>query len=456
VTEEPRRYWIGRRAGLANRVAFAFAMISLFVALLVSGATYIGTSIYLLQEREASALSRAQIDARIVDAALAEGVKEGRALDRLAVSEGTDQLLFVDGVWFATNVSLVPEDEIPQDLLLAAEAEGGAIQRFEDSTGDKFLAIAIAVDGGIFVDVFSLATLDQVLGILGAVVVGASIIALIVGGIVGKAAGNRLLRPLGDVADGARRITAGDMSARVPIPPDPDISAISVAFNDMAAAVQDRLERERRFSANVSHELRSPLTGIVGTADLLERRVDDLPEREANLVLGLGRQVRRFSAMVLDLLEISRIGGDQVVQWESIDVGLLVDEQLSTRGLSRSLRSGDDFAMMLDPRRFERIVGNLIDNAQRHGDGLSAIEVERTGTGMRLIVDDSGPGIDPEVQDQIFEPFARGDGTQVEGAGLGLAIVAEQIRLLGGTVEVGQSPQGGARFLVELAERSPA
>jgi two-component system sensor histidine kinase MtrB len=456
VTEEPRRYWIGRRAGLANRVAFAFAMISLFVALLVSGATYIGTSIYLLQEREASALSRAQIDARIVDAALAEGVKEGRALDRLAVSEGTDQLLFVDGVWFATNVSLVPEDEIPQDLLLAAEAEGGAIQRFEDSTGDKFLAIAIAVDGGIFVDVFSLATLDQVLGILGAVVVGASIIALIVGGIVGKAAGNRLLRPLGDVADGARRITAGDMSARVPIPPDPDISAISVAFNDMAAAVQDRLERERRFSANVSHELRSPLTGIVGTADLLERRVEDLPEREANLVLGLGRQVRRFSAMVLDLLEISRIGGDQVVQWESIDVGLLIDEQLSSRGLSRSLRSGDEFAMMLDPRRFERIVGNLIDNAQRHGDGLSAIEVERTGTGMRLIVDDSGPGIDPEVQDQIFEPFARGDGTQVEGAGLGLAIVAEQIRLLGGTVEVGQSPQGGARFVVELAERSPA
>ncbi|MCH9718925.1 MAG: HAMP domain-containing histidine kinase [Actinomycetia bacterium] len=455
MTEEPRRYWIGRRAGLANRVAFAFAMISLFVALLVSGATYIGTSIYLLQEREASALSRAQIDARIVDAALEEGVKEGRALDRLAVSEGTDQLLFVDGVWFATNVSLVPEDDIPQDLLLAAEAEGGAIQRFEDSTGDKFLAIAIAVDGGIFVDVFSLATLDQVLGILGAVVVGASIIALIVGGIVGKAAGNRLLRPLGDVADGARRITAGDMSARVPIPPDPDISAISVAFNDMAAAVQDRLERERRFSANVSHELRSPLTGIVGTADLLERRVDNLPEREANLVLGLGRQVRRFSAMVLDLLEISRIGGDQVVQWESIDVGLLIDEQLNSRGLSRSLRSGDDFAMMLDPRRFERIVANLIDNAQTHGDGLSAIEVERTGTGMRLTVDDSGPGIDPEVQDQIFEPFARGDGTQVEGAGLGLAIVAEQIRLLGGTVEVGQSPQGGARFLVELAERSP-
>ena len=455
MTEEPRRYWIGRRAGLANRVAFAFAMISLFVALLVSGATYIGTSIYLLQEREASALSRAQIDARIVDAALEEGVKEGRALDRLAVSEGTDQLLFVDGVWFATNVSLVPEDDIPQDLLLAAEAEGGAIQRFEDSTGDKFLAIAIAVDGGIFVDVFSLATLDQVLGILGAVVVGASIIALIVGGIVGKAAGNRLLRPLGDVADGARRITAGDMSARVPIPPDPDISAISVAFNDMAAAVQDRLERERRFSANVSHELRSPLTGIVGTADLLERRVDNLPEREANLVLGLGRQVRRFSAMVLDLLEISRIGGDQVVQWESIDVGLLIDEQLNSRGLSRSLRSGDDFAMMLDPRRFERIVANLIDNAQTHGDGLSAIEVERTGTGMRLTVDDSGPGIDPEVQDQMFEPFARGDGTQVEGAGLGLAIVAEQIRLLGGTVEVGQSPQGGARFLVELAERSP-
>lgn len=444
--------WIGRRAGLANRVAFAFALISLVVALMVSGATYVGTTIYLMQQREDAALSRALIDARVVEAALLEGVKEGRALDRLVATEDSQTLLRVGDVWYSSNVTVSPR-ELPPELLAQAETQGGAWQRFAVSDGDVFLAIAVPVEDGMFVETFSFATLEQILNILGYVLVAAAILAFLVGGGVGRAAGNRLLRPLGDVADGARRITAGDMRARVPVPEDPDLSAISTAFNDMAAAVQDRLERERRFSANVSHELRSPLTGIVGTADLLERRIDDLPSREANLIRALGSQVRRFSATVLDLLEISRIGGDEVVQMESIDVGLLVDEQLEFRNLPTSLRGGESFAMLMDPRRFERIVGNLIDNAQRHGEGVTAIGVERTGTGLRLTVDDAGPGVAPDLADQIFEPFARGDATSRDGAGLGLAIVREQVRLLGGQVQVVESPDGGARFVVELPER---
>ncbi len=425
----------------------------MFVALVVSGATYIGTSVYLLQERETSALSQAQMDARIVDAALRDDVRPGKALDQLAVTEGNSPLLLVDGDWFGGRSDLPPE-EIPATLVDAAKTDGGALQRFEAADGAVYLGIAISVEDAVFVDLFALQTLDQILGILGAVVVTGTILAFFVGGLVGKAAGNRLLRPLSDVADGARQIRAGDLSARVPIPPDPDISAISVAFNDMAAAVQNRLERERRFSANVSHELRSPLTGIVGTTDLLEHRVEQLPEREANLIRALSPQVRRFSAMVLDLLEISRIGGDQIVQLESIEVGHLVDDQLTARNLPVSLRQGENFAMMLDPRRFERIVGNLIDNAERHGGGVTRIQVERAGPHLRLTVDDSGPGVPPEISGQIFEPFARGEGAHQDGAGLGLAIVNEQIRLLGGTVEVLQSPSGGARFLVELSDRS--
>ncbi len=453
MSETTRGRWVGRRAGLANRVAFAFSLISMFVALVVSGATYIGTNIYLLQEREASALRQAQVDARIVDAALRDDVRPGKALEQLPVIEDNIPLLLIDADWFGARADLPPE-EIPEALVEAARTDGGAQQRFEASDGGVYLGIALAVEGAVFVDLFPLQTLDTVLSILGGVVVVGTIIAFFVGGLVGKAAGNRLLRPLSDVADGARQIRSGDLSARVPIPPDPDISAISVAFNDMAAAVQNRLERERRFSANVSHELRSPLTGIVGTTDLLENRVDKLPEREANLVRALSPQVRRFSAMVLDLLEISRIGGDQIVQLESIEVGHLVDDQLLARNLPVSLREGENFAMMLDPRRFERIVGNLIDNAQRHGGGVTRIGVERAGNGLRLTVDDDGPGVPAEIADQIFEPFARGEGAHKDGAGLGLAIVNEQIRLLGGTVEVSETPSGGARFIVELADRS--
>lgn len=452
TTHRPAGRWIGRRAGLANRVAFAFALISLFVALIVSGATYLATSVYLLQQREDAALGRALVDTRVVDAALVEGVKEGRALDRLPTTEDSQALLRADEVWYSSNVTVSPR-ELPDGLLAAAGGQGGAWQRFAVSSGEVFLAVAIPVSGGVFVETFSFGALDQVLTTLRLVLVAASIVAFIIGGGVGRAAGNRLLRPLGDVANGARRITAGDMRARVPVAEDPDLSAISTAFNDMAAAVQDRLERERRFSANVSHELRSPLTGIVGTADLLERRIDRLPDREASLIRALGSQVRRFSTTVLDLLEISRIGGDEVVQTESLDVGGLVDEQLVARGLPTTLRVGEDFAMMLDPRRFERIVGNLIDNAQRHGHGVTSVALERVSGGMRLTVDDAGPGVPMELAQQIFEPFARGDATSAHGAGLGLAIVREQVRLLGGTVAVTPAPGGGARFVVELPDR---
>ena len=334
-------HWFGRRAGLANRVALAFALISLVVALVVSGATYFGARLYLVQQRENAALNQALIDARVVDAALSQGVRPGKALESVPAAEDSQALLRVDNTWYSSNVTVSPR-ELPAPLL--GEAAGsGALQRFSASNGDTYLAVGVPVGtGGIFVETFAFSALDTALTILGWVLIGASIMAFLVGGIVGRAAGNRLLRPLSDLADGARHITAGDLQARVPVSEDPDLVAISTAFNDMADAVQDRLERERRFSANVSHELRSPLTGIMGTADLLESRLDRLPPREATLVEALNRQVRRFSATVLDLLEISRIGGDQLVQTEQIDICLLIDELLAGRGLDRELRQGDD------------------------------------------------------------------------------------------------------------------
>ena len=446
-------HWFGRRAGLANRVALAFALISLVVALVVSGATYFGARLYLVQQRENAALNQALIDARVVDAALSQGVRPGKALESVPAAEDSQALLRVDNTWYSSNVTVSPR-ELPAPLL--GEAAGsGALQRFSASNGDTYLAVGVPVGtGGIFVETFAFSALDTALTILGWVLIGASIMAFLVGGIVGRAAGNRLLRPLSDLADGAHHITAGDLQARVPVSEDPDLVAISTAFNDMADAVQDRLERERRFSANVSHELRSPLTGIMGTADLLESRLDRLPPREATLVEALNRQVRRFSATVLDLLEISRIGGDQLVQTEQIDICLLIDELLAGRGLDRELRQGDDdLRLLTDPRRCERVVGNLIDNAQRHGEGLTSLLVERTEEGVRLTVDDAGPGIPEDLAGQIFEPFARGDSTSQDGAGLGLAIVREQVRLLGGNVAVGTSAAGGARFVVDLPDR---
>jgi signal transduction histidine kinase len=220
----------------------------------------------------------------------------------------------------------------------------------------------------------------------------------------------------------------------------------------MAATVETRLERERRFSANVSHELRSPLTGVLGTAELLETRREVLPEREATLIEALVTQVRRFSSLVLDLLELSQIGGDRDVVPDVVDVAALARSVLADRDVAGSLVDGEA-NVRTDPRRLERILANLVDNAIAHGQGVQAIRVRRRDGQTDVCVDDLGDGVAQEDRVRIFEPFNRGRKTDRKGSGLGLAIVTEQARLIGATVTIEDAPGGGARFRVTIADQ---
>jgi signal transduction histidine kinase len=272
--------------------------------------------------------------------------------------------------------------------------------------------------------------------------------------VIGATAVGRLLRPVRRLGVAAQRIAGGELSTRITLTGDRDLDPIAESFNEMAEAVQTRIARERRFSGNVSHELRSPITAALGTAELLEARRDRLPEREAGLLDVLAEQVRRMSRMLVDLLEISRIGSDDPPLWESADIGALCREVLQMRGLDPALVSAEAMEVRTDARRFERIIGNLVDNAQNHGAGLVAVGVTRSADAVAIAVDDAGPGIDADLRERLFEPFARGSASpRTHGAGLGLAIAREQARVLGGDLRVERSPQGGARFVVSLPIR---
>jgi signal transduction histidine kinase len=226
----------------------------------------------------------------------------------------------------------------------------------------------------------------------------------------------------------------------------------------MAEAVQARIARERRFAANVSHELRSPVTSVLGTAELLDAHRADLPDRESRLIGVLVQQVGRMARVLVDLLEISRLTSDDPPQWESADISNLCRDVVTQRGGDPRAVVGDRAVMRTDARRLERIVGNLVDNALRHGGGLTEVRIQREPGECLIVVDDSGPGIDDAISERLFEPFARGpasaasadSGPEVHGAGLGLAIVREQARAMGGDVTAGAAPSGGARFVVRL------
>ena len=439
--------------GLRARVALTFGILSLAVAVAVSGTTYLLARVYLLNQRETAALTRALLDARAVSAGLEAGSPPARVLEQIP-SVGTSQpLLFVDGAWYTAGVTVSPES-LPEDLAVVTAQTGGAWQRFAVG-GDPYLAVSVALTDGLYVEVFGLQDLDNTLVIAGWVLLALALASFGVGAAVGRGAGARILAPLRGISEGAGQVARGDYSVRLPSTGDPDLDPIGVSFNEMAQAVQDQFARERRFTANVSHELRSPLTSVLGTAELLERRRADLPERDAAILDVLLRQVRRMSQMVLDLLEISSVTSDTEILRESTDVTALCREALRYRGLDEGLVHGPEVRATTDARRFERILGNLVDNAQRHGGGVTRVEVTRSGSGPGLVVitvDDEGPGIEPEEATRLFEPFARGSAAAgTEGAGLGLALVREQSRRLGASVQIGANPAGrGARFTVTL------
>lgn len=442
------------KLGLRARVALTFGVLSLVVALAVSGTTYALARVYLLNQRETAALSRALIDARAAAAALDGGAAPAKALDQIP-SVGTSQpLLRFDGEWYTTGVTVSPES-LPPNLLDLAQEQGGAWQRFDVGT-EPYLAVAVDLPQGVYVEVFPLRDLDATFVIAGWVLLALVLLSFAAGAGVGRYAGARILRPLRDVTDGARQLGLGDYSVRLHPTGDPDLDVISDSFNDMAAAVQSQISRERRFTANVSHELRSPLTSVLGTAELLERRRESLADRDASIVDVLVRQVRRMSQMVLDLLEISSVTSDTDLQWEATDITALCCAVLRDRGLDESLVHGPQTLANTDARRFERILGNLVDNAQRHGEGLTRIDIaSRDADGCVVItVDDEGPGIDEEEATRLFEPFSRGSGAAgTEGAGLGLALVREQAHRLGAEVTIGVNPAGqGSRFTVVLPE----
>jgi len=430
-------------------VAIAFGLLSLVIAAAVSSATYFFASYYLLNQREDAALTRALLDSRAVGAQLSTGATPTEALEQIPSIGASQALVRVAGTWYTPGVT-VPPDALPVGLLETAASDGGAQQRAEIG-GEPYFVVAVQLTDAMYVEVFSLQDLNRTLTIGGWLLIVQTAIAGGLGALIGRYTVGQILRPLRRLGAGARRIASGDLGTRIDETGDRDLDPIAGSFNEMAEAVQSRIQRERRFSANVSHELRSPLTTVVGTADLLDRRREELPEREAKLIAVLVEQVHRMSQMLLDLLEISRIGGDDPIQVESVDVSLLCLDVVRVRNLPDALVTGDKPVIRTDGRRFERIVGNLVENAQRHGSGVEQVRVERLAETVRVYVEDRGPGIDPAQLDKLFEPFSRGeDAHHTSGAGLGLAIAREQANLLNAELIVENREGGGVRFIVEI------
>jgi signal transduction histidine kinase len=311
----------------------------------------------------------------------------------------------------------------------------------------------------------------------------AALVTTIAGAVVGRWASGRVLRPLAGISEAAVAIAGGELGTRVEAGDDADLKALASSFNRMAGNLQGRIEREARFTSDVSHELRSPLTTLSASVGVLETHRDELSPQAQRALTLLDADLARFRRMVDDLLEISRFdAGSAELSLDDVSPGELV-----RRAVASTVPIGEDgnrqpvgFAVEVSPeveplrlrvdkRRFERIMANLVDNAGLYGDGVSRVVVEagpgstafgperlRTEpiTAVRVAVEDHGPGVPDHARRHLFERFYRGRASgrrgSSEGTGLGLSLVAEHVRLHGGAVWIEDAPGGGARFVVEL------
>jgi signal transduction histidine kinase len=438
----------------------------LLVAVVLAAVTFTLARGYLVDQRQSAAQQQTYVNARLARTVLRTDDPDVRELlASLGGGTASDSVLRHQGEWFSTSVSFGP-DAIPEDLVRVVSDGQAGRQRYRDADGELRLAVGVpiaAADGSYF-ELFTLDELDRTLDLLTRSLAIGVAGAAIAAAAVGRAAAGRLVRPLAPVADAAERIADGALDTRLTGVDDPDLRRLADAFNTMATSLEARIEREARFAADVSHELRSPLTAVAAALEIIERRRDQLPPQVIEAFTVLTGKVDTFQRMVLDLLEISRLdAGTAALAEDLIDLQHFLPRVLArhdSETATVTFADGAPTRVTGDRRRLAQAMGNIVDNASRYAGGITAVTVTSAPRGrVRFTFDDRGPGVPPEERDAIFGRFARGEvGMQAgttSGTGLGLSLVAEHIRLHGGRVWVEDNPGGGARFVVELPSEAP-
>jgi two-component system sensor histidine kinase ChvG len=352
-------------------------------------------------------------------------------------------------------VDVSQRDEVRRAL----DGEYGAATRFWDSRDTLYLfsALPIVADGKVAGVVYVTRSTNPVrsamyrlrttlIEVLLAALAATVVLSLFLSGTIS--------RPLVRLMRQAERIARGDRSARLKLARRDEIGKLARSVDSMAQKLDERARFVAELSANISHEFKSPLTGIRGAAELLLEGAADDPAARQRFLGNILADADRLDRLVTRLLELSRVEADPA-PLETVDYEALVREvaEQSTGGaeveLSYSARRSD-----LPGRRahLRSVLQNLIDNAQQHADDGTTIRV-RVAAGtkgmLRTTVTNRGPVISEANLERIWERFftTRSDEG---GTGLGLPIVAAVVRAHGGTVSVASSERHGTTFTVEL------
>jgi signal transduction histidine kinase len=465
----PLRWW--RRAvgfGLRRNVLLVFTLGSLTLSAFLAVTTYGLVRSNLTEQRDSVSREAAYRNAQVVQTALRGDPDSAEQAKDQLIRQGVERpVINYQGVWTVSQALFGPE-AIPDELANRVLNDEVPARMITDVGGETVVVVGIPLpELGAYFEFFSMEEDNRTLSNVALSLLLAAVFTTALGVVLGGFAARRAVRPVAAAASAAKSIAGGRLDTRLDETDDPDLSVLASSFNDMAAALQQRVERDARFASDVSHELRSPLMTLSASVEVMEARRQELPERAQAALDLLSSDVARFQGLVEDLLEISRFDAGAIrLHLEDLPVAEFVRQAVAvsaapsvpvtvTPRAERAVIRGDR-------RRLARVIANLIDNALAHGGGEPAVTItdanlpEEPLSHVQIAVEDHGPGVPVEERALVFERFARGTGagrrSGSEGAGLGLALVDEHVRMHGGRVWVEDRADGtpGARFVIEL------
>jgi two-component system, OmpR family, sensor kinase len=445
---------------LRARVTTVFVAAMAFVLASLSVFVYVRTGWDLLDQVDAGLRSRADVLAGQirtagpdVPAISARLIEPDEAFVQVADASGR----------ILHSSSIVAEHPLLDPGAIAAVADGRAaffdrrIPPIDDVT--RILAVPVEHAGSRYVLMAGSSLQDrrdQLLQ-LGSTLAAAGVLGLALISFGGWMLVGAALRPVDRMRREAAAVSAAEPQRRLPIPPgDDELTALATTVNDMLERLHLAIEHERRFMDDASHELRTPLAVLRSRLELAvsgERSPADLREALRRAL----SDAEHLSMLAEDLFVLARSrDGGVPVHREDVDVAELaalaaaghrpraeaagVHLEVEASGLAR-----------VDPLRFRQVLDNLLDNAVRHAgaDGTVRLSASVTDGILRVVVEDSGPGVAVEVAERAFEPFARGPGEDpTSGAGLGLSIVRTIAEAHGGAAALERGPEAASRIAV--------
>jgi signal transduction histidine kinase len=442
-----------------------FGLGALLLSGLFASLTYEGFHQVLVNESVQTDLKQAYVNADLVRSTLYTAPPTLSAiLNSIEHATNSSVLVYTYNEWLSRSEGASTKDV--SAAFLTNVRQGKPTSQILNIHGNLVFVVGVPIPAveTQFFEVFKLGSLEHTLKTLMLVLGAGALVTFILGIAGGLWVTRRTVRPLTRVSLAAAAIADGNLTTRLQVTrADREVQQLTESFNDMVGQLVERLERDARFASDVSHELRSPLTTLATTASVLQQHRYELSSAGQESLDLLTADLSIFQSLVEDLLEMARTDADAVpLVIETVTAIELVHQCVRSAARRHGLLEPpievapdlDDPLVSVDRRRFERVMTNLIDNAHHYAGDATTIRINFEFGQIAINVDDGGSGVPAEEREAIFERFFRGraahDRRVVRGTGLGLALVRDHVRAIGGTIRVLDSPEGGARFQILL------